>query len=197
MHYNNHLMQTAPETIKSYISIDVETSGPNPGQYSMLSIGACTLTEPRQTFYIELKPDKAGFRQDALAISGLSMETLANDGTPPKESMQKLADWLKEVIPEEERPLFVAFNAPFDWMFINDYFMRYLGFNPFGHAALDIKSYFMGQEKVKWSQTSMRYISDHLDGNGPLSHNALQDAIDQAKLFEKMLANASNDKDLE
>ena len=80
---------------------------------------------------------------------------------------------------------------------INDYFMRYLGYNPFGHAALDIKSYYMGQEQVKWSQTSMKEISDHLDGNGLLSHNALQDAIDQAKIFEKMLNKATGDQEQE
>jgi len=190
-------MQKTPETMKSYISIDVETSGPNPGQYSLLSIGACTLTEPRKTFYIELKPDKEAFIPDALAISGLSMETLEADGEEPQAALQNLADWLKEVVPDGEKPLFVAFNAPFDWMFVNDYFLRYLGYNPFGHAALDIKSYYMGQEHVKWSQTSMRYISDHLDGNGPLSHNALQDAIDQAIIFEKMLNKASGDQEIE
>ena len=143
-------MQKSPETMKSDISIDVETSGPNPSQFSLLSIGACTLTEPRQTFYVEIKPDKEAFRPDALAISGLSMETLALDGIDPKIAMQQLADWLEEVIPSGEKPLFVAFNAPFDWMFVNDYFLRYLGFNPFGHAALDIKSYYMGLEQVEW-----------------------------------------------
>jgi ribonuclease T len=190
MQYNRNV-QKSPETIKSYISIDVETSGPNPGQYSLLSIGACTLTKPRQTFYIELQPDKGAFLPDALAISGLSMETLTADGVEPEAALQGLADWLKEVVPAGEKPLFVAFNAPFDWMFVHDYFLRYLGFNPFGHAALDIKSYYMGQNHVQWAQTSMKYISDHMDGNGPLSHNALQDAIDQAELFEKMLNKAS------
>ena len=154
----------------------------------MISLGACTLTQPRQTFYIEIKPDKPDSLPDALAISGLNMEKLAFEGVEPKIAMQALADWLEKIIPAEEKPLFVAFNAPFDWMFVNDYLLRYLGHNPFGHAALDIKSYYMGQEGVDWSQTSMRFISDHLQGNGPLSHNALQDAIDQAILFEKMLA---------
>ncbi len=29
---------------------------------------------------------------------------------------------------------FVAFNASFDWMFVKDYFHRFLGRNTFGHA---------------------------------------------------------------
>ena len=57
--------------------------------------------------------------------------------------------------------MFVALNAPFDWMFINDYFHRYLGANPFGHSALDIKAYYMGLSGVTWSETSMKHISAH------------------------------------
>ena len=38
-----------------------ETAGPNPADYALLSIGACTLLEPRATFYAELQPvNKAG-----------------------------------------------------------------------------------------------------------------------------------------
>ena len=65
--------------IDTYISIDVETAGPIPSQYSMLSIGACTLENPRRKFYIELKPDKDGVLSEAIAISNLSMEKLAEE----------------------------------------------------------------------------------------------------------------------
>ncbi len=181
-------MSVPPQIVEAYISIDVETAGPIPSQYAMLSIGACTLGKPRHKFYIEFKPDKINFLPEALAISNLSMERLAGEGVDPKVAMQSLADWLMEVVPANHRPLFVAFNAPFDWMFVNEYFYNYLGHNPFGHAALDIKSYFMGQEGVPWSQTSMWNIGEQLLKRRQLSHHALQDAIDQAEIFEKMLA---------
>ena len=184
-------MSQEPGLVHSYISIDVETAGPTPGQYALLSIGACTLVEPRRTFYIELKPDKPGSLPEALAISRLSMEKLAADGVEPEIAMQQFADWVSSCIPEGHQPLFVAFNAPFDWMFVNDYFRRYLGYNPFGHAALDIKSYFMGLDGVAWSQTSMRNVSQRYLQGQPLSHQALQDAIDQAVIFQKMLAEAT------
>ncbi len=74
-------------------------------------------------------------------------------------------------------------------MFINYYFIHYLGHNPFGHAALDIKALYMGQAGVPWSQTSWRYISPQLlPRDTHLTHHALQDALDQAELFKKMLA---------
>jgi hypothetical protein len=87
--------------------------------------------------------------------------------------------------------VFLAFNAPFDWMFVEDYFRRFLGRNPFGYSALDMKAYYMGMAGVAWARTSMRYLSPRYLGGSHLSHNALGDARDQAELFRAMLAEAS------
>jgi hypothetical protein len=38
------------------MSVDVEASGPAPGRYSLLAIGACPFVDPTLTFYAELKP---------------------------------------------------------------------------------------------------------------------------------------------
>jgi len=175
-----------------YISVDVEAAGPNPGQYSLLAIGACTLPEPRQTFYVELKPDKPSFHQEALDVSQLSMERLSAEGVDPGHAMQAFVDWLGEIVPAGHRPLFVAFNAPFDWMFVNEYFQKYLGYNPFGHAALDIKSYFMGMDGARWSETTMKFLGPRYLDIHHLKHHALQDAIDQARIFEKILVEANH-----
>ncbi|MFN2155125.1 MAG: exonuclease domain-containing protein [Anaerolineae bacterium] len=170
-----------------YIVVDVETAGPNPGQYALLSIGACTVGEPRETFYVELQPDRDTTTEEAVSVHGLSMEQLAREGTPPGEAMRRFAVWVAEVTPEGVRPLFVGFNAPFDWMFVNDYFHRYLGRNPFGHAALDIKALYMGAADVPWEETSMRHLAPRYLGGVQLTHNALQDAIDQARILEGIL----------
>jgi ribonuclease T len=180
---------TEPARAKeAYIFIDIEASGPNPSQYAMLSIGACTMGEPRDTFYVELQPDKDAFTEGAMAVSGLSMEGLAAEGLPPARAMEEFAAWLQDVVPEGVQPVFVAFNAPFDWMFVNDYFHRYLGHNPFGHAALDIKAYYMGLHGVAWCETSLREISHRHAGRRKLTHHALSDAIDEAEILEAMLA---------
>lgn len=181
-------MPVDPQPAEVYISVDVETAGPNPAQYALLSIGACALGEPRRVFYVELKPDRSAFVPEALEINQLSMQKLATDGTDPAQAMQLFADWVQTCTPAGAYPLFVAFNAPFDWMFINDYFLRYLGHNPFGHAALDIKSFFMGMDGVSWSETSMRTIAPRYLDVRRLTHNALQDAIDQGAIFKQMLA---------
>jgi DNA polymerase III epsilon subunit-like protein len=170
------------------VVVDVEAAGPVPSQYALLSIGACTLGEPRETFYVELQPDRAGSTEEAMAVHGLSLDRLAVEGVPPAEAMARFAAWLAAITPHGPRPLFVGLNAPFDWMFVNDYFHRYVGQNPFGHAALDIKALYMGMAGVPWEETSMRHLAPRYLGGGGLAHNALQDAIDQARILEGILA---------
>lgn len=170
-----------------FIVVDVEASGPSPSNYALLSIGACTAEEPRQTFYVELQPDKAAFTREAMAVNGLSLDRLAAEGLPPAEAMERFANWVAQVVPQDARPVFAAFNAPFDWMFVNDYFHRYLGRNPFGHSALDIKSYYMGLQGVTWQETSHRYVSRRYCGNPVLTHHALDDAIEEAEILQAML----------
>ena len=176
--------------LHTFICVDVETSGPYPGKYSLLSIGACTLLEPRQTFYVELQPIGPNFDPKAVAISGLDLTELSKTGLPPNEAMARFARWLKDVLPSGSKPIFVAFNAPFDWMFVSDYFYRFLGRQPFGYAALDIKAFFMGMAGVSWAETSMKYVSQRYLEDRHLTHNALKDAIDQAEIFVKMLADS-------
>lgn len=160
------------------ISVDVETSGSHPSEYALLSIGACTLFAPRQTFYAELAPDREREDPEAMKVHNLSMDELRKKGQPPAQALREFSLWLGRSIQGGQKPLFMGFNAPFDWMFINDYFLRYTGANPFGHSALDIKSFLMGFRRLSWSQTSMRFLTDD-----PLRHNALADAESQADIF--------------
>ncbi len=166
-----------------YISIDVEAAGPSPNRYSMLSLGACLVDDPDRSFYVELKPLSDAVVESSLAVSGLSMEKLAAEGVEPGAAMQQFADWIAEVAPPGTAPIFVAFNAAFDWMFVDDYFQRFLHRNPFGHSALDIKSYYLGMAGGSWGGTSMRFLSPLYLGGVHLSHNALGDARDQAMIF--------------
>ena len=173
------------EDVKRMVSVDVETSGPNPADYALLSIGACWVAEPEKRFYAELQPTTMHATEGAFAIHHLDLQQLAQSGQPPETALRGFADWLAETIGPEEHPIFVGFNAPFDWMFVCDYFHRFLGENPFGHSALDIKSFYMGSGEVSWRSTSMNQIAKI-----ELQHNALQDACDQAALFRKIVLHA-------
>ena len=183
-------MDATPSLPEVYISVDIETAGPNPGDYSLLTIGACKVSDLQRMFYVELQPVNAKFVPEALAISRLSMERLAKRGQPPKTAMAQFEEWVLAQTAEGEKAVFVGFNAAFDWMFVNDYFFRYLGHNPFGHTALDIKSFFMGLAGVTWEETTKRYIVPRYLSNQQFTHHALRDAMDQAQIFSKMLEEA-------
>ena len=181
---------------ESLISVDVETAGPNPSAYSMLSIGACLIDDPTQSFYVELKPVNQAMTTEALSISGLTIEHLESNGVSPAEAMLKFDEWLASVVPGTSIPVFVGFNASFDWMFVCDYFERFLGRNPFGHSAIDIKSFYLGVAGGTWAETSLRFLSPrYLDGR-PLSHNALGDAQDQAALYAAIAEDAATRRTL-
>ena len=171
-----------------FVSVDVETAGPSPDEYSLLSIGAVFVHDPAKQFYVELQPVSVAYTSEAREISGLDLEKLGATGLPPKEAMQQFADWVAANVSSGETPVFVAFNAPFDWMFVAFYFNRQLGRNPFGHKALDVKAYYMGQYHTTWARTSFEYVSRRFGGNITLPHNALGDAVVQADIFRAMLA---------
>jgi ribonuclease T len=174
------------------ISVDVETAGPTPGDYAMISIGACLVDEPDRGFYVELKPDRDAVVESALKVSGLDMAELKANGTDPKQAIEEFAQWIRDVVPPQtHRAVFVGFNAVFDWMFVNEYFVRYGIENPFGHGGIDIKSYYVGMMGSTWEQTSMKHLSPKYLAGRPLSHNALGDARDQAELFRAISADAA------
>ena len=169
-----------------YIVVDIEASGPTPDKYAMLSLGAATIEKPQETYYIEFQPDSLEYRPESLSVSGLSMDDLSISGVPPAEGMQQFADWVQTVTPEGRDPVFTAFNAPFDWMYVNTYFHRYLSYNPFGHKALDIKALFMGVYGVPFSATSHFHVCQQFGMTSTLSHHALEDAVQEAQLLEKL-----------
>jgi DNA polymerase III alpha subunit (gram-positive type) len=170
-----------------YISVDIEASGPIPGDYSMLSIGACVVAHPRRHFYRELKPISARFVPDALKVSGLSMTGLAKSGKHPESVMRDLGAWV-QASSAKARPVMVAFNAAFDWSFVNWYFLHFEVENPFGIGAVDIKSYYMGLSGASWAESRSSAIPDSFAGRERHSHNALDDAREQASMFARMLA---------
>jgi DNA polymerase III epsilon subunit-like protein len=181
----NHADQSAGKV--TIVSVDVETAGPVPSQYPLLAIGACTLGSPRETFYVELKPDRPRSVPSAVSISGLSLSELELAGLEPALAMAQFEQWLERVTLPGQRPLMAAYNAPFDWMFVADYFHRYLGRNPLGHAALDIKSFLMGATGVSWPETSMAFIAPRFLGKADLVHHGLQDALDQADILTALM----------
>jgi len=176
-------MSPRPET---YISVDVEASGPIPGEFSLLSIGACVVTNTGQNFYSELKPLNDNFIAGAMEVNGLSLAKLKLEGEEPTAAMARFRHWIEKVS-ADTKPVFVGFNATFDWSFTHWYFVKFLGAGTFGISGLDIKAYFMGRRRVLWQETNKKKIRALYPSQTRHTHNALDDAKEQAEIFAGML----------
>lgn len=170
-----------------FVSVDIEADGPLPGEHSMLSLGAVRVDDPRQTFYVELRPISTHFVPEALAVSGLDRDRLLAEGADPAEAMGAFVAWAKGL---GGKPVFVSFST-WDWAFVYWYLIRFVGRSPFGHSSLDIKSFYMGRYGTTWAETGKRHIARRhpqlLAGLGPHTHHALDDAREQGELFRRML----------
>ena len=72
---------------ETFISVDVEASGPTPGEFSLLSIGACVVGAASEQFYVELKPitrnhDPGGPAGGRVSISMRSNKTVSRRRRP-------------------------------------------------------------------------------------------------------------------
>jgi hypothetical protein len=182
-----------------YVSVDVEADGPIPGPYSMLSFGmaACgtfdangfAAADPAErSFYAELRPISDTFDPEALAVSGLDRDRLAAEGRDPVEAMAEAAAWVRATA-AGATPVVVAYPLGYDWMWLYWYFMRFAEQgSPFGHSRhLDIKTLYAVKAGALVARSTKGQMPAELLPRRPHTHNALDDAIEQAELFQNLM----------
>src|SRR5579883_3168411 len=129
----------------SLFVVDVESDGPAPGLFSMVSFGAVKVDNAlATTFYGQTRPISEKWSSEALAVSGITREDHLGYEAP-EAVMFRFAGWLKEH--SEGRPVFVSDNVAFDWQFINYYFHAFTGGNPFGFSGRRIGDLYCGLVK--------------------------------------------------
>lgn len=171
--------------VECIISVDVEASGPIPGEYSMLSLGACVVGNTKLQYYVEIKPLNDNYVDKALAVCNLSMEELRIKGEDPSLAMDKFASWVKRVS-GGAKPVFCSFGT-FDWMFTKWYLVKFGDERLFGPNGCDMKSYYAGMMNSGFFDSSKRVMPSIFKPSGKHTHNALDDAIEQAEIFERFL----------
>ena len=174
-----------------FISVDIETTGPTPGKYSMHELGACVIGEEHLQFNarLTLLPDAS---YDEAALSAVGIDDIRKiefrKATDPREALHHFATWVKKVTQKNATPVFVANNAPFDWMFVAWYFTQFGVTNPFGHSALDMKAYFMGLVNCSWKESTLKRMAKYAGIRfTTLPHRAVDDAIIQSQIFSALL----------
>jgi hypothetical protein len=184
-------MKNAANTKEVYVSTDVETDGPIPGPHSMLSFASAAYRADKtlvSTFSANLEtlPGATGhpdtmewWKKNAEAWTACRTDLEALDV-----AMHRYLSWVKAL---PGKPVFVAYPAGFDFLFVYWYLMRFAGESPFSHSALDIKTYAMAMLKSGYRDATKKNMPKRWFDDLPHTHVALDDAIEQGALFCNML----------
>jgi DNA polymerase III alpha subunit (gram-positive type) len=174
-----------------YVSTDIETDGPVPWLNSMLSIGSAAFFADKTlidtfTANLETLPDA---KPNAETMQWWQTQPEAWNACreqvqPPEKVMKAYCTWLDEL---PGCIIFVGYPLVFDFRFIDYYLHRFAGKNPFGFAAIDLRSFVMGMRKVEYHQAGMNYYPKRWFDNLKHTHIALDDALEQGTVFCNML----------
>src|SRR5688500_6660846 len=105
----------------TYMCVDIEASGPVPGLFNMISLGAVPVRLVEGSWlvdeielYQEYKPVFPGWDEGAEKIHGIPRAHLEENGLELEPAMRALKEWAKGHS-KKTRCVFVGHNAPFDW----------------------------------------------------------------------------------
>lgn len=174
-----------------YVSTDVESDGPIPGVHSMLSFGSAAYTEDKKllsTFSanLELLPEATPDPKtmDWWKTQESAWQACRTDLQQPETAMNAYVSWLESL---PGKPVFVAYPAGFDFLFVYWYLIRFTGRSPFSHSAVDIKTYAMAVLDTEYRESTKHRMPKEWFDDLPHTHKALDDAIEQGALFCNML----------
>ena len=174
-----------------YVSVDIESDGPIPGDNSMISIGSAAYAESGlliSTFSANIMPLQAAVQNpvtmDFWSKQPKAWEELQKERLAPGIVMHQYLEWLQSLSTDPATTLvFVAYPAVFDFAYVHWYLIHFVGIDPFGFSALDLKTYAMATLNLKFSQTYKSNMpKEWLNRNHP-PHVALADAIEQGEMF--------------
>ena len=155
---------------KKYVMVDIESDGPVPGLFSMISFGAVIVDRDLdKTFYSEIKPISDNYQIEALNVSGFSRQQTLSF----RDSFYAMTEFDSWLATHVERPIFISDNNGFDWSFINYYFWKHLGRNPFGFSSRNLNDLYKGLNKDLFASFKHLRTTRH-------THNALDDALGNA-----------------
>jgi 3' exoribonuclease, RNase T-like len=156
----------------SFVMVDIESDGPAPGLYSMVSFGAVIVRPALDTtFYGQLRPISEAWIPEALAVSGHTREEQMTFEDPAV-VMARFAAWV--ATHGGKRPIFISDNNGFDWSFVNYYFHRFTPGNPFGFSSQNLGSLYKGVVKDTFATFKHLRKTHH-------SHHPVDDARGNAE----------------
>ncbi|GGF48287.1 hypothetical protein SAMN05216376_10386 [Mameliella alba] len=189
---------TTKRSIDAYFSADVETDGPVPGPYSMLSFGMVYAGEfdghefihPSHldiSFYREVRPISDNFVGEALDVNKLDRDKLKSKGADPHEAMTEAARWVQSVA-NGRNPVLVAYPLAFDWTWLYWYFTVFSeSGSPFGYSqCYDLKTAFATKAELPISLSGRSRLPIDVKSLRRHTHHAVDDAVEQAEIFANL-----------
>ena len=181
--------------VDAYFSADVETDGPIPGPFSILSFALVyagafdgrQFSKPKDyslSFYTELRPISDNYQAEALRINGLDRDRLRTQGETPISAMASASAWVRSVA-GRRKPVLVAYPLSFDWTWLYWYFIRFSPEgSPFDYSrCFDIKTAFAIKASLPIAEAGRSNLFFPLRSDHQHTHHALDDAIEQAQIF--------------
>lgn len=181
----------------AYLSVDVETNGPVPGLFSMLSIGLCAFDMMGDIVWereYNLFPLN-GAGEDETTMKWWKQKEqqhawacLMRNRKSPAKAFASLARDLK-ALKADYKVFCVAWPACFDWMFLQWYMYKFVGDNPLGRSAKCGVTYSWAIAKTTNPNIDISTLLEQW--NDPRfsthTHCALDDAREQGARFVNML----------
>jgi len=192
------------------IIIDIETTGMNFWENSILSIGALCFNNPKNQFYGECRVDKDDIiTEDALKINGFSKEEITSEKKQTqKELIKKFLEWLNK----QENRILAGHNIGFfDLNFLKTKAKKYNLNIKTRYRSLDLCSV----AQTRYFQINGKFLLDDYKENGMSlpevlkfcgikderieirdgklikqgkTHNALEDCKLEAECFSRLLS---------
>ena len=174
-----------------YVSTDVETDGPVAGKHSMLSIGSAAFSADKNllgTFSANLETLPEALPDPKTAAwwttQPQAWTACRQNVEQPQNAMKRYLEWLKSL---PGKPVFVAYPSAFDFPFVYWYLLEFTRENPFGYSAIDIKTYAMALLRKPYRTCGKQSMPSAWFDAVSHTHIALDDAIEQGRLFCNML----------
>lgn len=185
-----------------HFSFDIEADGGYPADFSMLSIGlvACSTFDGRafkrldpdayeNQYYATMAPVTKNFDPKAVevvAAGGVNREELVVSGASPYTIMKEISDFVDRVTGKDRRAVGVCFPS-WDIQWLYGYLERYAAVNPFGFSGfIDVKSWYIGKTGSMLVNATKRQMPKKVLSKRMHTHNALDDAIEQAEMWCNM-----------
>jgi|WetSurMetagenome_2_1015567.scaffolds.fasta_scaffold01440_9 DNA polymerase III epsilon subunit-like protein len=184
-------------------AVDVETTGRMPGYHEIIQVAVQPLNsdlEPVEgvhPFYMQVAPNyPERAEKQATQVHGIDIYQLKDNALSQEKAADMFDEWFQNLeLPYRKSLIPLAHNWAFEAGFLKAW-LGYEAFNQFFHPhprdsmllgiALNDRAYFQA-EKAIFSSVGLKSMCQQLKIPHPNAHDALADALAEAKLYKALL----------